>query len=186
MGYTAYGTDLSERMVEYTERNLKWLTEVENSHFEGFRSAAARDGTPTARGDGPAGRDQRNGLFQLSVGDATSFQWDQPIDAVACEGYLGAPMSQIPPEIKLKDQKHECSAIILGFLKNLSSQIKSDTPVVIAAPAWLRSDGTYSRLNIIDEIENMGYNVKDISREGLLYHRDDQIVARDIIILRKK
>ena len=154
--------------------------------FGGFRSAAARDGTPAARGDGPAGRDPRNDLFQLSVGDATSFQWDQPIDAVACEGYLGAPMSLVPPEIKLKDQKHECEAIILGFLKNLSGQIKSDTPVVIAAPAWLRSNGEYERLNIVDEIENMGYNVKDISREGLLYHRDDQIVARDIIILRKK
>ena len=36
------------------------------------------------------------------------------------------------------------------------------------------------------KLKNMGYNVKDISREGLLYHRDDQIVARDIIILRKK
>jgi hypothetical protein len=95
-------------------------------------------------------------------------------------------MSAVPPEIKLKDQKHECGSIILGFLKNLSGQIKADTPVVIAAPAWLRSDGTYSRLDIVDEIENMGYNVMNKSREGLLYHRDDQIVARDIIILRKK
>ena len=111
---------------------------------------------------------------------------DQPIDAVACEGYLGAPMSQIPLEIKLKEQKQECSSIILGFLKNLAPQIKPNTPVVIAAPAWLRSNGEYERLNIVDEINNMGYNVKDISREGLLYHRDDQIVARDIIILRKK
>ena len=25
MGYRAYGTDISERMVEYSERNLKWL-----------------------------------------------------------------------------------------------------------------------------------------------------------------
>ncbi len=152
MGYTAYGTDLSDRMIEYTDKNLK--------HFN-FTD------------------------YKVEVGDATKHSW-QDIDAVACEGYLGAPMSTIPPEIKLKDQKHECGSIVLGFLKNLSSQIEPGTPVVIAAPAWLRSDGTYSRLDIVDEIENMGYNVKDISREGLLYHRDDQIVARDIIILRKK
>ena len=153
MGYTAYGTDLSDRMIDYTEKNLNWLL--------------------------------RDGLFHLSQGDATSFRWEQPIDAVACEGYLGRPMSQPPVDIKLKTEKQECKAIILGFLKNLSTQIKSGTPVVIAAPAWLRNDGTYSRLEILDEVSDMGYNVKDISREGLLYHRDDQIVARDIIILRK-
>lgn len=178
MGYTAYGTDLSDRMIEYSQRNLEWLS---REHREERRAGAA---SPVTTGASVAR--SRDNSFEVSIGDATSFKWSGNIDAVACEGYLGAPMSQIPPEIKLKDQKHECSSIILGFLKNLSGQIGSGTPVVIAAPAWLRSDGTYSRLDIVDEIENMGYNVKDISREGLLYHRDDQIVARDIIILRKK
>ena len=95
-------------------------------------------------------------------------------------------MSQIPPEIKLKAEKQECQAIILGFLKNLAGQIRPGTPVVIAAPAWLRENGEYSRLNILDEIEDMGYNVNNKTREGLLYSREGQIVARDIIILRKK
>lgn len=178
MGYTAYGTDLSDRMIEYTTRNLNWLSSERATLAPVVTGLAA-----------PARRSSRcssDSQFQVSVGDATSFQWEQPIDAVACEGYLGTPMSQIPPEIKLKDQKHECSAIILGFLKNLSGQIKPNTPVVIAAPAWLRNNGEYERLEILDSISDMGYNVKDISREGLLYHRDDQIVARDIIILRKK
>ncbi|MBQ9017794.1 methyltransferase domain-containing protein [Candidatus Saccharibacteria bacterium] len=152
MGYTAYGTDLSERMVEYSEKNLKWLDK---------------------------------GNYTVEQGDATSFHWQPPIDAVACEGYLGRPMSTVPPEIKLKTEKQECSAIILGFLKNLSGQIRPGTPVVVAAPAWLRENGVYSRLEILDEIEHMGYNVSNKTREGLLYHRESQIVARDIIILRK-
>ena len=124
-------------------------------------------------------------------------------------------MSNIPPEIKLKTEKQECTSIILGFLKNLSTQIKDGTPVIIAVPAWLRNDGTYSRLEIfghsrslseekrsfsseatqsgqlfsskkVDEIDKMGYNVNNKSREGLLYCREGQIVARDIIILRKR
>lgn len=152
MGYRAYGTDISDRMVDYSEKNLKWL---------------------------------KKEPFQVSTGDATSFKWDQPIDAVACEGYLGQPMSQIPTEMKLKEQKSECQSIILGFLKNLFSQIKKDTPVVIAVPAWLREDGSYSRLEILDEIAKMGYNVNNKSHEGLIYARVGQIVARDIIILRK-
>lgn len=163
MGYTAYGTDLSERMVEYTEKNLEWLTKSKNAQINSF---------------------------QVSVGDATSFKWQPPIDAVACECFLGTPMSTVPSEIKLKSEKQNCQTIIIDFLKNLSTQIKPDTPVVIAVPAWLRNDGTYSRLEIflkkkVDEIANLGYNVIDKSREGLLYHREGQVVARDIIILRK-
>ncbi len=166
MGYRAYGTDLNERMVEYTKKNLQWL-ESQNLLTTNM-SRPEKD------------------FFVVSVGDATSFKWQQPIDAVACEGYLGKPMSQIPTDIKLKEQKQECSAIILGFLKNLADQIETGTPVVIATPAWLRENGKYSRLENIDEIENMGYNVNNKSREGLLYHREGQIVARDILILRKK
>ena len=95
-------------------------------------------------------------------------------------------MSSPPTELKLKEQKQICSSIILGFLKNLNEQIANKTPVVIAAPAWLRPDDSYSRLDIIDEIKNMGYNVNNKSLGGLLYHREGQIVARDIIILRKR
>ena len=154
MGYKPYGTDLSDRMVEYSEKNLKWL-EVQ---------------------------------AKLSVGDATTFTWEQPINAIACETYLGAPMSQPPAEIKLKEQKQECKTIILTFLKNLSSQIKKDTPLALAVPAWLRPNGRYERLNILDEIVNLGYNVEKLNRlsqEDMLYFREGQIVAREIIILRK-
>ena len=129
---------------------------------------------------------QKKCTFSLSQGDATSFQWKQPIDAVACEGYLGKPMLKIPTEIVLKEQKQECGAIVLGFLKNLVGQIRKDTPVVIAVPAWLREDGEYERLDILDLIADMGYNVNNKSREGLIYSREKQIVARDILILRKK
>ena len=84
------------------------------------------------------------------------------------------------------EQKVECGSIVLGFLKNILAQIESGVPVTIAVPAWLREDGEYERIDILDDINDMGYNVNNKSREGLLYHRDNQVVARDIIILRKK
>ena len=173
MGYSPFGTDLSERMIKFTEKNLKWLQEKQLGGLTNKDACA---------------------IMRLSVGDAVDFDWknflekDQKISAVACETYLGPPMSVIPPEIKLRTAKEECSRIILGFLKNLASQIEKDTPVVLAAPAWLKSNGEYSRLNILDEIEKLGYNVmklKNSSEKDLLYHRDGQIVAREIIILRK-
>ena len=90
--------------------------------------------------------------------------------------------------IKLKDEKQNCKRIILGFLKNLAKQIEDDTPVVIAVPAWLREDGHYSRLSIIDEITDMGYNLakfQGLSQPDMIYYREGQIVAREIIVLRK-
>ena len=153
MGYKAYGTDISERMIEYSKKNLEYFK---------FNN------------------------YDLEVGDAVTHKWQKIIDAVACEGYLGKPFSKIPTEMDLKKQKQECGSIILGFLKNLASQIKSDTPVVMAIPAWLREGGSYERLKILDEIEKLGYNIDNKSREGLVYRREGQIVARDIIILRKK
>ena len=197
MGYCAYGTDINERMIEYSKRNLEWLMKSEIIQSEGIRSLARRGRAPAAHGDrplgrgrpsvdGPAGRGPKVDNFQISIGDATSFQWVQPINAVACEGYLGKPFSRIPSEVELKGQKQECGSIILGFLKNICTQIDKNTPITIAVPAWLREDGSYSRLDILDEIDKLGYNVDNKSREGLLYHREDQVVARDILILRKK
>ena len=186
MGYRAYGTDVNERMVDYSERNLEWLVKSGKYSIRGDTergSASLSAGRPWLS----YGRTRpENEYFQISQGDATSFQWSQPIDAVACEGYLGKPFSKIPSEMELKEQKQECGAIVLGFLKNLAGQIKKDTPVVIAVPAWLCEDGAYERLKILDQIGKLGYNVNNKSLEGLIYHREGQIVARDIIILRKK
>ena len=177
MGYKAYGTDINERMIEYASKNLKWL-------FLGpLRSRLSLQGSLANLL--PLSQTTSKQPFQVSLGDATSFQWAQPIDAVACETYLGKPFSKVPGEMELKEQKQECGAIILGFLKNLSGQIKKDTPVTIAIPAWLRESGNYERLDLLDEIEKLGYNVNNKTREGLLYCREGQIVARDIIILRK-
>ena len=187
MGYRAYGTDISERMVEYTEKNLKWLLETSKTLSSGTASRQpVFTGGARLRSRQQPPKDPSAKIFEVSIGNAVSFQWQQPIDAVVCEGYLGKPFSRIPTEMELKEQKQECGAIVRGFLKNLAGQIKKDTSVVIAAPAWLRPDGEYERLDIIDEIEDMGYNVNNKTREGLLYHREGQIIARDILILRKK
>ena len=156
MGHKVYGTDLSDRMVEYSEKNLKWLKATD---------------------------------YIVEQGDATTHTWSEKISAVACETYLGAPMSQPPVEIKLKEQKQECKKIILGFLKNISTQIESGTPLALAVPAWLRPNNRYERLNILDDLGELGYNVvklNHLSQEDMLYFREGQIVAREIIVLRKK
>lgn len=175
MGYVPYGTDLNERMVEYSKKNLSWLFNERNQkHFKILPDLIQK-------------KDQI--LNAISVGDATSFTWEGEIDAVAFEGYLGAPMSKPPVDIKFKTEKAKCREIAMGFLKNITPQIKSGTPVVMALPAWLRENGKYAGLNILDEIQEMGYNFEkfqDLSQSDLLYYREGQIVAREIIVIRKR
>lgn len=175
MGYVPYGTDLNERMVEYSKKNLNWLFNERNrKRFKILPDLIQK-------------KDQI--LNAISVGDATSFTWEGEIDAVAFEGYLGAPMSKPPVDIKFKTEKAKCREIAMGFLKNITPQIKSGTPVVMALPAWLRENGKYAGLNILDEIQEMGYNFEkfqDLSQSDLLYYREGQIVAREIIVIRKR
>lgn len=175
MGYVPYGTDLNERMVEYSKKNLSWLFNERNQkRFKILPDLIQK-------------KDQI--LNAISVGDATSFAWDGEIDAVAFEGYLGAPMSKPPVDIKFKTEKAKCREIAMGFMKNITPQIKSGTPVVMALPAWLRENGKYAGLNILDEIQEMGYNFEkfqDLSQSDLLYYREGQIVAREIIVIRKR
>lgn len=192
MGYRAYGTDISDRMVNYSIKNLRWIVSQARdarARRHGARCASSPLVAMPSKQPSQVSHDSSTptlNKFQASQGDATTFKWSQPIDAVACEGYLGRPFSQVPSEMALKEQKQACASIALGFLRNLSGQIKSDTPIAFAVPAWLRPDSSYKRLEILDEITKLGYNVNNKTREGLLYHRNDQVVARDILILRKK
>lgn len=180
MGYRAYGTDVSERMVEYSQRNLEWLAWARER-------AGTRKVADAGAGDSGAGMGTRD--FRVEVGDATKFSWQPPIGAVTAEVYLGPPMSAPPTEMKLKAVKQECGGILLGCLRNLAGQLTPGTPVVLAVPAWRRPNGAYERLNLLDEIEQLGYNVrsfKNLAQSDLLYHREQQVVAREIIVLRKK
>ena len=186
MGYNVYGTDKDERMVRYTEKNLGWLARKVFGGFEGGTergSASISAARPWRRAE-PT-RPQKP-LETFEQGDATNHQWTQPISAVAAEIYLGPPMSEPPVEIKLKTVKQECGAILTGFLKNLAPQIAKSTPVTLAIPAWRRKDGSFEHLIPLDFIEKLGYNVLNKSAGGLLYARENQVVAREIIVLRKK
>ena len=186
MGYNVYGTDKDERMVKYAERNLDWLMRKGFGGSEGGteRGSASNSAARPWRRAEPTRPEEPSKLF--ACGDATNFKWRGPITAVAAEIYLGPPMSEPPVEIKLKTVKQECGAILTEFLKNLHSQITEGTPVTLAIPAWRRLDGHFERLISLDFIEKLGYNVLNKSEGGLLYARENQVVAREIIVLRKK
>ncbi len=167
MGYSAYGTDLSEKMISYSKKNMDWLT----------------NRTPELQEkDAPK--------LYLEPGDATDHSWNlTKVNCIASEIYLGHPLSQAPSGIKLKEYQQSTKALLTSFLKNIGTQIASGTTLCLATPAWLRPNGHYEGVNILDEIEKLGYNTlqyKHAASQDLLYYRDGQIVARKLLILRKQ
>jgi len=162
MGYGAYGTDLETRMIEYSKTNLEWLQQQFQLHEP---------------------------QFQLEQGDATSYQWQPAPDAIACETYLGRPFTTAPDTKLLGQTMSDCNLIIKKFLRNLANQTKPGTRICVAIPAWHLQSNEFKHLPLIDQISEMGYNrvsFEHIRDEDLLYYREDQIVARELLVMTRK
>lgn len=159
--YAVYGTDLFEKMIRYSRDNLNWLQDQ-------YKLTAD---------------------WYLHEGDAMDTQWQNPIDAVVAETYLGQPFSAPPSPSKLTEVQGNCDHIISAFLTNLSKQLKAGTPVVLAVPAWRGKDGEFTHLPLIKKIGTFGFErvtLKTIDADALAYFRPDQVVAREILILKKR
>lgn len=160
MGYSVYGTDLSEKMIRYSRDNLNWLADSHNVQFEWY----------------------------LHEGDAMTAKWRQPINAVVCESYLGQPFSAPPSPTKLNEVVENCDHIITEFLRNLRDQIEPGTPICIAIPAWRNQTGQFTHLPIVGNVARYGYRPHEftnVSQNSLMYYRSDQVVARELLVLTK-
>ncbi len=160
MGYAVYGTDLSDKMIDYSRTNLEWLA---SSHHLPIRAT-------------------------IEQGDATNTKWPSPIDAVVCETYLGQPFSAPPSPAKLAEVKKTCEYIITTFLQNLAPQIASGTALCLAIPAWRDTNGQFAHLSLIRRLNELGYTeyaFRHVRPDDLLYYRPDQVVARQLLALIK-
>ncbi len=155
LGFNVYGSDLSDKMIDYTGANLDWI-----------RSKYRIENEVT-----------------LHQADATTATWQQPIGAVVTETYLGQPFSAPPRPEKLTQVRGNCNHIIEQFLGRLNEQLESGTPLCLAVPAWRDNEGHITRLPLVTKLARHGFILKH--PEPLLYYREDQVVARDILVLEK-
>lgn len=159
-GFNVVGTDLSDKMIDYSGRNMEWL-----------------------KGKYP--RDEIS--VSLEQGDAMTHDWKLAKDAsvaIACETYLGQPFSAPPRDAKLEDVRKLCNTIVTNFLKNIHSQIAPGTTLCVAVPAWTTQQDELARLPIISAIGTLGF--EKLIDKDLIYKREDQVVARDILVLRRR
>jgi tRNA G10 N-methylase Trm11 len=162
MGFDVIGTDIEARMVDYSTKNIGWLKE--NS---------AKPIVATHR---------------IELGDATNHQWPKSLINVVCEIYLGRPLAKPPTSEELHKIANDVNTIFKKFLVNLARQIKPGTRLCLAVPAWRTKNG-FVYLPALDSLSGLGYNkldFKSASSKDLVYFREDQIVARQLIVLEKK
>ncbi len=162
MNFDVHGTDLEPRMVQYTIDNLAWL----DTKY-------------------PDAGDYR----RLEIGDATTHKWNNPesITAVATETYLGQPLTTLPNGEHLSKIIYEVNLLHHKFLENIGKQIKSGTRLCLAVPTW-RGRHEFLHLPTLDHLTDIGYTrtrFKHVSDEDLIYHREGQVVGRELLTIIK-
>jgi len=159
IGYGVLGSDIESRMVDYSNQNLQWLTD----HYRTNHAA-----------------------YSVVAGDATNFDWPQPIDVVASEVYLGRPFTALPDAEILVQTVSDCNTITKKFLKNIHGQLKPGTRLCLALPAWQIKPNQFRHLPLVDHLGDLGYNrlsFEHVRNEDLIYYRAGQIVARELLVL---
>lgn len=160
VGYSVIGTDIEPRMIDYTKVNIEWLSQ---------KYAIA----------------EKSNSFE--VGDATSYHWTKPIDAVASETFLGQPLSTLPPKEQLDKIVAHVNQLHEKFLQNLASQTKPGFRLCLAMPAWKVPAG-FRHLPCLANLKGLGYNrlkFVHVKNDDLIYFREGQIVARELIVLER-
>lgn len=160
MNYSAFGTDIDLRMVQYSQENIEWL----KNHF-----AAPAE-------------------CHVTVGDATMFDWRGDFTTVASETYLGRPFSHTPDHTTLKKVMQDVDTIHKKFLENLAKQTTKGFRLCLAVPAWKTKEG-FLHIGVLDSLEKLGYtrlSFKHARDEDLIYHREGQIVGRQLLVLQRK
>ena len=157
MGFNVYGTDLDTRMVEYSQANLDWLN---------ITSVEQR----------------------VEQADALEKVWPEPFGTIASETYLGRPFSAPPKPNVLDEVIRDVDTIHKKFLQNVAKQTKSGFRLCLAVPAWKTAQG-FRHLPCLDHLTEMGYTRLQFVHanwDELIYHRENQIVGRELVVLIRK
>jgi tRNA G10 N-methylase Trm11 len=175
MKYRIFGSDLNPSVIEQAKKNIIWICKKINK--------------------------KPNFLNNLFIQDATRFDKVAfPFDAIVTENYLGPVLSDAIREEEFGNIETHLGHIYLPFFEKLYKRISTEIPVVICFPVFYIQGKPYHLIKTLAQIEELGYtasalipqrvqeeaNIFTTDRNSIIYHREDQLVGREIFRFYKK
>ena len=174
MGFKGIGSDLEQRMVENSEKNLEWFRNryhVALGRYKLFTSHAAEI--------------------------ASQLPPDSKISAIVSEGTLGPIYGKLPKKSEMQENFKNLSKLYDQVFKEFKKILPEGHRIVLCLPAYKISHSDYESMPDLDFATQNGYTVVDpispdltakykflrvTPRKSIIYDRKDQVVAREIII----
>lgn len=157
MGKDVVGSDISDRMVEYSKENTKWL----ESEFNTKNSCK---------------------IFEKDARFITKKDLPEKIDAVITEGYLGQALESAPNQKLQETIFRELANLHFNWLKAISQVTPKSCKIVMCVTAFRVANRIIHLPRFKEIAEENGYKIVNT----FTYDRPDQFVARDIKILVRK
>lgn len=159
LGYTSViGTDLYDKAISDTEKNVQWLKEKQTLK----NNFSAR-------------------VFQADVHDLDRKINIGSIGGIVTEPYLGQAWRGKIDRAKLDTQITELKELYLSAFRTFTKILESGAPVIFLIPRfWIKNQ--WVTIDIKKPILKMGFAVEPLweAQDFLLYHRPGQQVAREV------
>lgn len=176
-GWSVLASDASLKAVHGCEKNLEWL----RRHSDTKKSVV------------PSVVFKHNALqpFDFSAVRDTSLR--RGPNVIVTESHLGPPLPSRPNAKEAAKMRTENEALQIAFLKNVAASLPG-VPVVVTWPVWYLKTGPLFLEKTWKALAEIGFNPMlpphtepDIAGHfSLLYRRPDQIVGREIVLLKAR
>ena len=167
LGFDLLGSDIDEKAIEYTEKNIEWLS-----------------------GIGEIG-DVKYKVFQMDVTNPpariVSDLKKTEVKCVVCEPYMGPPQRRVLFPNRADVYLERVKALYLGLIDILNRFAHEGFVVVVIIPSYKTHTGwkTFSIRDIFDKRWDVVNNELCKGRD-LMWKRKNSIITRNIFVLRRR
>lgn len=173
MGYRALGSDIEQKMIENSEKNLEW-----------FRNRY--DVAPN-----------RYKLFKSHAAEISSIFPKYKVSAIVTEGTLGPIYMHLPKKPEMQSNFKTLGKLYDQVFKEFKKFLAEGSKIVLCLPAYKTGLSDYEFMPSVDFAVENGYTILDplpislpakyrflrvTPRKSIIYDRKDQVVAREIFV----
>jgi tRNA G10 N-methylase Trm11 len=171
MGYRAIGSDLDQKAVENSEKNLEWFRNRYHVSPNRYK------------------------LFKAHAAEISLLFPDTKVSVIVTEGTLGPIYGTLPKKPEMASNFKNLAKLYDQVFKEFSKFLEPGSRIVMCFPAY-KTSADYEYMPNLDFAEQNGYTVqapipqeikekykflKVTARNSIVYDRKDQVVAREIV-----